>query len=113
MQITLTTTGRKSGLPRPVTLYGWEDGDDLVVVGSRGGGRRDPAWVVNLRADPRATVRRGKETYPVRAREVGGSERERLWQLVVDRFPNYGTYQRRTTRIIPLFVLEATPKASD
>lgn len=112
MQIKLTTTGRKSGKSRMVTLYAWEDGGhDIVVVGSRGGARDDPAWVANLRADPQAEVRRGKETYPVHAREVDGPERDRLWQLVVDRFPLYAKYQQRTERTIPLFVLEPVPSA--
>ncbi len=111
MHITLTTTGRRSGKARPVKLYAWEDGDDLVVVGSRGGARDDPAWVANLRADPRATVAHGKETNKVRAREIDDPERDRLWRLVVDRFPLYGTYQERTKRTIPLFVLEAAPPA--
>jgi deazaflavin-dependent oxidoreductase (nitroreductase family) len=105
VQITLTTTGRRSGQQRPVTLYAWEDRDGLVVVGSRGGAADDPAWVVNMRAHPRATVRRGGQTIPVEAHEIDGQERERLWQLVVDRFPLYETYQRRTKRRIPLFVL--------
>ncbi len=107
MQITLTTTGRKSGQPRSVTLYAWEDGDDLVVVGSWGGSTRDPAWATNLRAEPRATVKRGKRDYEVEATEVSGKERERLWAMVVERFPMYARYQRKTDRQIPLFVLAA------
>lgn len=109
MQITLTTTGRRSGAPRPVTLYAWEDGDDLVVVGSKGGFPDDPFWVANLRADARATVCRGAQTDPVHAREVDGPERDRLWKLVVDGFPLYATYQRRAQRTVPLFVLETVP----
>jgi deazaflavin-dependent oxidoreductase (nitroreductase family) len=112
MQITLTTTGRKSGRERPVTLYAWEDGDDLIVVGSWAGSARDPSWATNLRADPRATVKRGKRAYEVRAKEVAGSERERLWAMVVERFPMYARYQQKTDRQIPLFALarvEPTP----
>jgi F420H(2)-dependent quinone reductase len=107
MQIRLTSTGRRSGALREVTLYAYPDGDDLVVVGSAGGASRDPAWVSNLRAHPRATVRRGRRTDDVVAREVpGGSEYARLWTLVSEAFPLYDTYQRRTSRTIPLFVLE-------
>jgi deazaflavin-dependent oxidoreductase (nitroreductase family) len=62
VRITLTTTGRRSGQPRTVTLYAWPGGDDLVVVGSMGGAASDPAWAHNLRAEPRAVVRRGKAT---------------------------------------------------
>jgi len=106
--ITLTTTGRKSGQPRPVTLYAFEDGEDLIIVGSLGGSPHDPAWVSNLRAKPRATVRVAKKDRPVRAREaqVPSPERDRLWKLVTEAFRYYVTYQRKTERVIPLFVLE-------
>lgn len=57
MKVTLTTTGRRSGEARAVPLYAWEDGDRLVIVGSLGGSAKDPDWVGNLRADPRATVK--------------------------------------------------------
>jgi deazaflavin-dependent oxidoreductase (nitroreductase family) len=104
----LTTIGRKSGKPREVSLYAFEDGDRLVIVGSWGGSPRDPAWVLNLRGNADATVRRGKKVQSVRAREIpeGDDERERLWDLVCDAFPMYRTYQRKTSRLIPLFVLE-------
>ena len=89
-----------------MTLYAFEDGERLVVVGSRGGAARDPAWAGNLRADARASVKLGREERAVRATEVKGSERDRLWQLVCAEFPLYATYQRRTKRVIPLFALE-------
>jgi len=101
----VTTTGRRSGQARQVTLYAYPDGGDLVIVGSWGGKARDPAWVSNLRAEPQASVRIGREERAVRAREVNGAERERLWELVCTAFPPYRTYQRRTERIIPLFVV--------
>ena len=106
MNVTLTTTGRKTGQARSVNLYAWEDGDRLVIVGSRGGSAKNPAWVHNLRAEPRAILQRGKQSDEVRAREVEGEERERLWELVGAAFPMYRSYQRRTSRTIPLFVLE-------
>jgi deazaflavin-dependent oxidoreductase (nitroreductase family) len=108
MKITLITTGRKSGEPRAVTLYAFEDGDRLVIVGSSGGDPTDPAWVLNLRAELRATVKIGKAERPVVAHEVedAGPERDRLWKLVTEAFRYYATYQRKTTRLIPLFVLE-------
>jgi len=77
-----------------------------VVVGSLGGSARDPAWVGNLRAELRASVCRGKVKHAVLAGEAEGEERDRLWQLVGSAFPSYKAFQRRTTRIIPLFVLE-------
>ena len=89
-----------------MTLYAFDDGDRLVIVGSRGGAAKDPAWAVNLRSDGRASVRQGRETHHVQAREVDGPERARLWDLVCAEFPLYATYQRRTKRTIPVFVLE-------
>jgi deazaflavin-dependent oxidoreductase (nitroreductase family) len=108
MKATLITTGRKTGEARSVPLYAWEDGENLVIVGSWAGRPKHPAWVGNLRADPVATVRIGKEDRHVRAREVKvpSRERERLWKLVTEAFRYYETYQRKTDRVIPLFVLE-------
>jgi F420H(2)-dependent quinone reductase len=106
MQIKLTTTGRKSGKDRTTTLYAWEHDDDLIVVGSWGGRPRDPDWAGNLRADPKASVKHGKETFDVVARELDGRARERAWDLVVERFPMYASYQRKTERRIPLFALK-------
>ena len=106
MNITLTTTGRRSSEPRTVPLYAWADGDRLVIVGSRGGAARDPDWAHNLRAEPRATIKKGRNVQEFRAQEVDGMERDRLWTLVTEAFPMYASYQRKTKRLIPLFVLE-------
>ena len=106
MQIKLTTTGRTSGRDRTVTLYGWEDGDDLLVVGSWAGRARDPDWAGNLRAEPKASVAKGKETLDVTAHELTGNARDRAWYIVVERFPMYASYQRKTTRRIPVFALK-------
>jgi deazaflavin-dependent oxidoreductase (nitroreductase family) len=106
LEIRLTTTGRKSGRPHEVILYAWPDGDRFVVVGSYGGRPSDPDWASNLRAHPRAVVRRGRDSVEHLAREVEGAERKRLWALVAAQFPLYQSYQRSTDRLIPLFVLE-------
>ena len=107
MQVRLSTIGRHTGEPRTVTLYAFETPDGaLVITGSRGGSAHDPRWALNLRDHPKATVKVGSEERDVTAREVSGNERERLWELVTREFPLYETYQRRTTRLIPLFVLE-------
>ena len=115
MNATLTTTGRTSGEPRPVKLYVWPDGDDrYVLVGSAAGGPKDPDWVHNLRAEPRCSLRFGKQKgeHRGRATEVKpGREFDRLWALVVEAFRYYATYQRKTERRIPLFVFE--PDATD
>ena len=110
-QITITTTGRRSGTAREVTLYAFDDEENLVIVGSRGGSAKDPAWAANLRDNPLATVRIGREDREVRAREVEGLERDRLWALVIKDFPMYTYYEGKTTRVIPLFALE--PVATD
>jgi deazaflavin-dependent oxidoreductase (nitroreductase family) len=109
-QVKLTTTGRRSGAPREVTLYAFDDGENLVIVGSRGGSAKDPAWAANLRDNPRATVRIGREDREVRAREVEGTERDRLWKLAIKDFPMYLYYERKTKRVIPLFALEPAAK---
>jgi deazaflavin-dependent oxidoreductase (nitroreductase family) len=111
LNVKLITKGRRSGEPRRVTLYAFEDGDRLVVVGSMGGAAADPQWVGNLRAEPRATVRNGPDVREVQAQEVDGPDRERLWTLVSKAFPLYLTYQRKTERLIPLFVLETVEGA--
>jgi deazaflavin-dependent oxidoreductase (nitroreductase family) len=108
-QIGLQTTGRRSGRTRQVTLYAWPDGEDLVVVGSAGGRARHPAWALNLRATSAAAIQDGQAHRAVTAREATGKERDRLWRLVCEAFPLYATYQRRTSRTLPLFVLEAAP----
>jgi len=108
VNVRLTTIGRKTGQPREIPLYAFADGDRLVIVGSRGGAAKDPAWVDNLRAEARATVRVGGDKREVTAREIRSDDvdRERLWSLVVAAFPAYATFQARTRRLIPLFVLE-------
>jgi F420H(2)-dependent quinone reductase len=113
LTITLTTTGRRSGLPRAVTLYAFRvpDSDALVVIGSYGGAARDPAWAGNLRANPAANVTQGHAEHAVTAREVQREERDRLWQLAVDDFPLYATYERKTRRTIPVFLLELAEPA--
>jgi len=111
LNVRLTTTGRRTGQAREVQLYGFEDGDRLVVVGSRGGAAKDPDWAGNLRAEPRAAIRIGRDARDVRAQEVTGPERDRLWTLVTGAFPLYASYQRKTDRLIPLFVLETVQHA--
>lgn len=103
----LTTTGRRSGQRRSVMLTSpLTDDGHLVVVASRGGDDRHPAWFLNLRDDPLVEVSvRGAERQPMTAHVATGEERARLWPLVAERHPNYAGYQRRTSRTIPLVVL--------
>lgn len=106
-RIVLATRGRRTGEPRRATLYAFEDGSSgrLVVVASKGGATKDPHWATNLRAEPAATVRSGKREWPVTAHEAEADERDRLWALVTKESSFYAGFQRRTKRVIPVFVL--------
>lgn len=104
----LTTIGRRSGKPRSVMLTAPLEVDGHpVVVASRGGDDRHPAWFLNLRDRPDVEVSmKGGPRTPMRARVVGPEERDRLWPQITGRYRNYAGYQRRTEREIPLVVLE-------
>ena len=102
----LTTRGRKSGLSRTLPLACFRDGERLVVVASNNGQDSDPAWWRNLQARPEASVQLGREHFPVRAELATGAERERLWAWLVERNPMYARYARRTSRPIPVVVLQ-------
>lgn len=103
----LTTIGRRSGEPRAVMLTSpLRDGDAYVVVASRGGDDRHPAWFLNLRDQPQVQVAvRGGPRTPMRASVATAQERARLWPQIAERHQNYAGYQRRTTREIPLVLL--------
>jgi deazaflavin-dependent oxidoreductase (nitroreductase family) len=102
----LDHVGAKSGRKRTTPLSYLSDGDDLVIVASKGGSPRHPAWFHNLRANPETTVQVGSRRAPVRARVAAAEERKRLWPKVVDLYGGYQGYQDRTKREIPLVVLE-------
>jgi deazaflavin-dependent oxidoreductase (nitroreductase family) len=103
--VLLTTTGRRSGRPRTVALTTIPHGDALLLVGSFGGSDEAPAWLLNLRAHPRATVRQGGTRWEATARVASAEERERLWQVVVATHDGYARYQDRTARRIPVVLL--------
>ena len=102
----LDHVGAKSGAERTSPLVYTEDGNDLLLVASKGGNPKHPGWYHNLRANPETTVQVGSEHRPVRARVAGDEERERLWPKVVDTYSGYAGYQKRTDRKIPVVVLE-------
>jgi 2-(1,2-epoxy-1,2-dihydrophenyl)acetyl-CoA isomerase len=104
----LTTVGRRSDVRRRTALYYGRDGDDYLLVASRGGDPNDPSWYLNLDANPEVEVQVGGEVFAARARTVEGAERVRLWQRMVETFPRYAEYQERTTRQIPVVVLRRT-----
>jgi deazaflavin-dependent oxidoreductase (nitroreductase family) len=102
----LTTTGRKTAAARTNALTYLPAGERYVVIASVLGEPHHPAWWLNLRANPQATIQVRDRTIPVVARETDGAERERFWNEVVGRQPDYAEYQRRTTRRIPVVLLE-------
>ncbi len=101
----LTTTGRKSGLPRtqPLTYFALEGA--LALVASNWGSDAPPAWYLNLVARPSAHVQLRREAFPVTAAVATPDERARLWLRVVERLPIYARYQARTVREIPIVLL--------
>jgi deazaflavin-dependent oxidoreductase (nitroreductase family) len=109
----LTTTGRKSGQRRSVMLTSpVQQGDAIVIVASRGGDDRHPAWFLNLRDNPDVEVAfAGKPKQSMRARIATPEERAALWPQVTARYRGYGNYQTRTDREIPLVLLEPTEGA--
>lgn len=108
----LRTTGRRSGETRTASLVYARDGDDYVVVGSKGGADEHPAWVFNIRANPDVEIQVGRKRQRARARELSSADPDygRLWKLVNDNNRGrYDGYQKLTKREIPLVVL--TPQA--
>jgi deazaflavin-dependent oxidoreductase (nitroreductase family) len=97
--------GRKSGKERVSPLLYLPDGEDLVVVASKGGSHKHPLWWLNLREMPETTVEVGGETRRVKVRQASPEERARLWPKLVKIWPDYASYQQRTEREIPLGIL--------
>ena len=105
--IIVTNHGNRTGAIRKTPLMRVKDGNNYVLVASKGGAPKDPEWVHNLRADGSVEIRDETAVYPMRVREVDDSgERAQLWELAVAAFPPYKDYQDRTTRLIPVFVAE-------
>ena len=102
----LTTTGRRSGLPRTKALMYLPRDQNFVVIASVLGEPRHPFWWLNLEANPNAFVEIGSNRYPVRAYEAEGEEREKIWRELTDKAPAYNDYQAQTSRRIPVVVLE-------
>jgi deazaflavin-dependent oxidoreductase (nitroreductase family) len=101
----LNTVGRKTGRKRTSPLLYVMDGEDFVIIASKGGAPTHPAWYLNLKANPDATVEVGDRKVRVRAEEVDSEEKVRLWQKMVEMYPTYDDYQRKTKREIPLLIL--------
>ena len=102
----LSTTGIKSGQPRLSPLAYLTIDGKTIIIGSFGGADVDPAWVHNLRANPRGNVEVGTQTFDVIARELPPEERDDVFGKVVAVAPGFGDYQSKTDRVIPLFELQ-------
>jgi deazaflavin-dependent oxidoreductase (nitroreductase family) len=102
----LTSTGRKSGKSRTNPLLYTRAGDGYAVIASKGGAPQHPLWYLNLQASPHAEVTVGRKTRHVHARDAEGEERERLWRALADVYPGYDKYAQKTSRNIPVVVLE-------
>ena len=102
----LDHTGARSGKRRTSPLVYGRDGDNVILVASKGGYPKNPAWFHNLVAHPDTTVQIGLRHQSVHARTATAAEREHLWPLMVSVYAGYDDYQKRTDREIPLVVLE-------
>ncbi len=105
--IIVTNRGNRTGAIRKTPLMRVREGNNYILVGSRGGAPKNPEWVYNLRADGNVEIRDETEVFAMRVREVVDAEElARLWELAVAAFPPYAEYQSRTERRIPVFLAE-------
>jgi deazaflavin-dependent oxidoreductase (nitroreductase family) len=102
----LTTTGSKSGLPRTVPLVYFRDNDRLVIIGSKRGAPTNPDWYHNILANPVVKVEVGTESFEAKAVVIEGEERELIFAEVIKQLPGFGEYQQKTTRKLPVIILE-------
>ncbi|MFC7594723.1 nitroreductase family deazaflavin-dependent oxidoreductase [Terrabacter sp. GCM10028922] len=104
--VLLTMRGARTGAVRKVPLMRVEHEGAFAAVASKGGAPEHPQWYRNMLAHPDIEVQAGTETFPARARELSGEEREQWWERCVAAYPPYAEYQTKTDRLIPVFVLE-------
>jgi deazaflavin-dependent oxidoreductase (nitroreductase family) len=104
--VLLTLKGARSGKVRKIPLMRVEHEGRYAAVASIGGAPKNPVWYYNLSAHPNITLQDGPATYELVAREVTGPEKEQWWERAVAAFPDYANYQAKTSRVIPVFVLE-------
>lgn len=102
----LKTTGRKSGEAKMLPLIYGKDGDRFVIVASKGGAPKHPAWYLNLDANPEVEIQVGAKKYRAKASSAKGAERARLFKMMEGVFSPYAAYQAKTDREIPVVVLE-------
>ena len=104
--LVLHTTGAKTGRRRETPLMYLDEGDDRYVFASKGGAPHNPDWYHNLKANPDVTVETGTDSYPARARVITRPERDRVYAAQVEAFPQFGDYEKKTTRRIPVVALD-------
>ena len=104
--VVITNRGAVTGKVRKTPLMRVEHDGLYLAVGSQGGAPQDPKWVANFRADPEVELQDGPVRQPMIAREITGAERDQWWQRAVAAFPPYAEYQKKTSRVIPVFLLE-------
>ena len=97
--------GARSGKERVNPLAYLPDGDDMIIVATKGGAPKNPDWYYNLKQHPRITVEVGAATCPVDATEVTGEERNELWRRLVELRPGFAAYETKTSRVFPMFRL--------
>jgi deazaflavin-dependent oxidoreductase (nitroreductase family) len=108
--VLLHARGAKSGIERTIPLLATKHGDTVVLIASKAGAPRHPAWFHNVRANPDVDVTMEGRRRPMRARVAEGDERERLWAAAVDHYSGYARYQQRAgARVIPVIALEPPP----
>jgi len=104
--VVVTSLGASSGKLRKNPLMRVEHAGRYLAVGSQGGAPTDPHWVRNLREHPTVELQDGTNKWEMTARELSGDERSQWWDRAVEAFPSYADYQKKTERLIPIFVLE-------
>jgi deazaflavin-dependent oxidoreductase (nitroreductase family) len=106
--LALTTTGRRSGIARSTTVAYIRHGDAYAVAALNLGSDRDPAWCLNLRADPRGWIYVDGARKSVEARQAVDGEAEQLWRELIDRLPTIDNFRRLARRDVPILVLDVT-----
>ena len=105
--VIVTNQGSKTGAIRKTPLMRVVDGENYILVASRGGSPKHPLWYYNLQANPSVEIRDGANVHKMRVREVADpEEKKRLWDIAVKAFPRYKDYQEKTERLIPVFLAE-------
>ena len=104
--VVVTNLGVKSGKVHKTPVMRVEHGGTYAMIGSKGGAPDNPQWVYSVRANPLVEVQDGPHKQDYRAREISGDERATWWERAVAAFPPYAEYQQKTTRLIPVFLLE-------